>query len=55
MNSGAGINITKDTTSHMLTIPSCRDPDSGVYRFVSGDLNTEGKVTVGGIIYFFLL
>nr|XP_046239003.1 immunoglobulin-like and fibronectin type III domain-containing protein 1 [Scatophagus argus] len=45
--SGAGVTITKDGTIHKLTIQSCRDDDSGIYRFVSGNLSTQGKVTVG--------
>nr|XP_033483689.1 immunoglobulin-like and fibronectin type III domain-containing protein 1 isoform X4 [Epinephelus lanceolatus] len=52
LKSGAGITITKDGTSHKLTIQSCSDDDSGVYRFVSGDLSTQGKVTVGGVPEF---
>uniref|UniRef100_A0A8C4DU18 Immunoglobulin like and fibronectin type III domain containing 1, tandem duplicate 4 n=1 Tax=Dicentrarchus labrax TaxID=13489 RepID=A0A8C4DU18_DICLA len=52
LNSGAGVNIKKDGTSHKLTIQSCRDDDSGVYRFVSGDQNTQGKVTVGDVPEF---
>uniref|UniRef100_A0A3Q3GFS3 Immunoglobulin like and fibronectin type III domain containing 1, tandem duplicate 4 n=1 Tax=Labrus bergylta TaxID=56723 RepID=A0A3Q3GFS3_9LABR len=52
LNSAAGINITKDGTSHKLTIQTCKDNDSGVYRFVSGDQSTQGKVTVGGVPEF---
>ncbi|KAM7005965.1 immunoglobulin-like and fibronectin type III domain-containing protein 1 isoform 2-T2 [Tautogolabrus adspersus] len=52
LNSGAGITITKDGTSHKLTIQTCKDDDSGVYRFVSGDQSTQGKVTVGGVPEF---
>ncbi|KAM3877762.1 immunoglobulin-like and fibronectin type III domain-containing protein 1 [Diretmus argenteus] len=49
LTSKSGIRITKDGTSHKLTIKSCDDGDSGLYRFVSGDLNTQGKVTVGDV------
>ncbi|XP_073323737.1 immunoglobulin-like and fibronectin type III domain-containing protein 1 [Pagrus major] len=52
LNSGAGVTITKDGNSHKLTIQSCRDDDSGVYRFESGDLSTQGKVTVGDVPEF---
>ncbi|XP_054473183.1 immunoglobulin-like and fibronectin type III domain-containing protein 1 [Anoplopoma fimbria] len=52
LNSGAGVNINKDGTSHKLAIQSCQDDDSGVYRFVSGDLSTQGKVTIGGVPEF---
>ncbi|KAM6947839.1 immunoglobulin-like and fibronectin type III domain-containing protein 1 [Lycodopsis pacificus] len=52
LNSGAGITITKDGTSHKLTIQSCKDDDSGVYRFASGDQSTQGKVTIGGVPEF---
>uniref|UniRef100_A0A665TKV8 Immunoglobulin like and fibronectin type III domain containing 1, tandem duplicate 4 n=1 Tax=Echeneis naucrates TaxID=173247 RepID=A0A665TKV8_ECHNA len=52
LNSSPGINITKEGTSHTLTIKSCRDNDSGLYRFLSGELNTQGKVTVGEIPEF---
>ncbi|XP_029287840.1 immunoglobulin-like and fibronectin type III domain-containing protein 1 [Cottoperca gobio] len=52
MNSGAGVTITKDVTSHKLTIRSCTDDDSRVYRFVSGDISTQGKVTVGDLPEF---
>ncbi|XP_070759355.1 immunoglobulin-like and fibronectin type III domain-containing protein 1 [Enoplosus armatus] len=52
LNSGAGVTITKDGTSHKLTLQSCRDDDSGVYRFVSGDQSTQGKVTVGDVPEF---
>ncbi|XP_041639539.1 immunoglobulin-like and fibronectin type III domain-containing protein 1 [Cheilinus undulatus] len=52
LNSGSGVIITKDGTSHKLTIQSCKDDDSGVYRFVSGELSTQGKVTVGDVPEF---
>ncbi|KAM9361326.1 immunoglobulin-like and fibronectin type III domain-containing protein 1 [Symphorus nematophorus] len=52
LNSGGGVTITKDGTSHKLTIQSCTDDDSGVYRFVSGDQSTQGKVTVGDVPEF---
>ncbi|XP_045884879.1 immunoglobulin-like and fibronectin type III domain-containing protein 1 [Micropterus dolomieu] len=52
LSSGAGVNITKDGNSHKLTIQSCRDDDSGVYRFESGDHSTQGKVTVGDVPEF---
>lgn len=43
--------MTKDGTSHKLAIQSCTDKDSGLYRFVSGEQSTQGKVTIGGMIY----
>ncbi|XP_034725244.1 immunoglobulin-like and fibronectin type III domain-containing protein 1 isoform X3 [Etheostoma cragini] len=52
LNSGSRIPITKEGTSHKLTIQSCGDEDSGLYRFVSGDHSTQGKVTVGGVPEF---
>ncbi|XP_068170742.1 immunoglobulin-like and fibronectin type III domain-containing protein 1 [Antennarius striatus] len=52
LNADAGISITKDGTSHKLIIQSCSDSDSGVYRFVSGDLSTQAKVTVGDVPEF---
>ncbi|XP_036957612.1 immunoglobulin-like and fibronectin type III domain-containing protein 1 isoform X2 [Acanthopagrus latus] len=52
LNSGAGVAITKAGTSHKLAIQSCRDDDSGLYRFVSGELSTQGKVTVGDVPEF---
>ncbi|KAM9859305.1 immunoglobulin-like and fibronectin type III domain-containing protein 1 [Aulostomus maculatus] len=52
LNSGSRIRITKDETCHKLTIQSCSDDDSGIYRFVSGDRTTEGKVKVGGVPEF---
>ncbi|XP_032369259.1 immunoglobulin-like and fibronectin type III domain-containing protein 1 isoform X3 [Etheostoma spectabile] len=52
LNSGSRIPITKEGTSHKLTIQSCGDDDSGLYRFVSGDHSTQGKVTVGGVPEF---
>lgn len=55
LNSGAGVTTTKSGTRHKLRIQSCKDDDSGVYRFVSGDQSTQAKVTVGGIIYSPLL
>ncbi|KAM8914643.1 immunoglobulin-like and fibronectin type III domain-containing protein 1 isoform 2-T2 [Spinachia spinachia] len=48
LNSGAGVTMTKDGTRHKLRIQSCKDDDSGVYGFVSGDQSTQGKVAVGG-------
>lgn len=47
--------ITKDGNSHELRIQSCSDDSSGVYQFTSGEHSTQGKVTVGGIIYFLSL
>nr|XP_057911821.1 immunoglobulin-like and fibronectin type III domain-containing protein 1 [Doryrhamphus excisus] len=52
LSAGAGINISKDSTSHTLTFQHCRDDDSGIYRFVSGDQSTQGKVTVGDVPEF---
>ncbi|XP_061688319.1 immunoglobulin-like and fibronectin type III domain-containing protein 1 [Syngnathoides biaculeatus] len=47
LSAGAGISISKDSTSHVLTFKNCQDDNSGIYRFVSGDQSTQGKVTVG--------
>ncbi|XP_042263198.1 immunoglobulin-like and fibronectin type III domain-containing protein 1 isoform X24 [Thunnus maccoyii] len=52
LKSGGGISITKDANIHKLTIHSCRDTDSGLLRFVSGDLSTEGRITVGDVPEF---
>ncbi|XP_068567860.1 immunoglobulin-like and fibronectin type III domain-containing protein 1 [Cebidichthys violaceus] len=52
LNSDAGVTITKDGTSHKLTMQSCKDDNSGVYRFASGDQSTQGKVTIGGVPEF---
>ncbi|XP_034563149.1 immunoglobulin-like and fibronectin type III domain-containing protein 1 [Notolabrus celidotus] len=52
LNSGCGVTITRDGTSHKLAIQSCKDDDSGVYRFVTGDTSTQGKVTVGDVPEF---
>ncbi|XP_041836615.1 immunoglobulin-like and fibronectin type III domain-containing protein 1 isoform X2 [Melanotaenia boesemani] len=52
LKSGGQIRITKEGTSHNLTIQSCVDDNSGVYRFVSGELSTQGKVTVGDVPAF---
>uniref|UniRef100_A0A667WK85 Immunoglobulin like and fibronectin type III domain containing 1, tandem duplicate 4 n=1 Tax=Myripristis murdjan TaxID=586833 RepID=A0A667WK85_9TELE len=52
LTSSAGISITKDGTAHKLTIQSSADSDSGLYRFMSGDLSTQAKVTVGGVPEF---
>ncbi|XP_040014925.1 immunoglobulin-like and fibronectin type III domain-containing protein 1 [Xiphias gladius] len=52
LNSGAGVTIAKDGNSHKLTIKSCRDDDSGLYRFESGEQSTQGKVTVGDVPEF---
>ncbi|CAJ1050234.1 immunoglobulin-like and fibronectin type III domain-containing protein 1 isoform X2 [Xyrichtys novacula] len=52
LNSGAGLTIAKDGTCHKLTIQSCTDDDTGVYRFQSGELSTQGKVTVGDVPEF---
>ncbi|XP_061642016.1 immunoglobulin-like and fibronectin type III domain-containing protein 1 isoform X2 [Phyllopteryx taeniolatus] len=52
LSAGAGISISKDSTSHMLTFKNCQDDNSGVYRFVSGDQSTQGKVTVGDVPEF---
>ncbi|XP_029989165.1 immunoglobulin-like and fibronectin type III domain-containing protein 1 isoform X1 [Sphaeramia orbicularis] len=46
------VSITKDGTTHKLAIRSCTDDDSGVYRFVAGELSTQGKVTVGDVPEF---
>ncbi|XP_071351211.1 immunoglobulin-like and fibronectin type III domain-containing protein 1 isoform X2 [Trachinotus anak] len=52
LNTGPGVTITKDGTSHKLTIKRCKDDDSGLYRFVSGEHSTQGKVTVGDVPEF---
>ncbi|XP_074524983.1 immunoglobulin-like and fibronectin type III domain-containing protein 1 [Halichoeres trimaculatus] len=52
LSSGAGVTISKDGMDHKLMIHSCQDDDSGVYRFVSGDLSSQGKVTVGDVPEF---
>ncbi|KAM4588650.1 immunoglobulin-like and fibronectin type III domain-containing protein 1 [Odontesthes bonariensis] len=52
LNTGAAISITKEGTSHNLTIQSCKDENSGVYQFASGELSTQGKVTVGDMPAF---
>uniref|UniRef100_A0A8C3A0K6 Immunoglobulin like and fibronectin type III domain containing 1, tandem duplicate 4 n=1 Tax=Cyclopterus lumpus TaxID=8103 RepID=A0A8C3A0K6_CYCLU len=48
LNSGAEVTMSKDGTSHKLTIQSCKDADCGVYCFLSGDHSTQGKVIIGG-------
>ncbi|KAM9799898.1 immunoglobulin-like and fibronectin type III domain-containing protein 1 [Syngnathus typhle] len=52
IGAGAGISMSKKSTSHILTFENCRDEDSGLYRFVSGDQSTQGKVTVGDVPEF---
>ncbi|XP_023271938.1 immunoglobulin-like and fibronectin type III domain-containing protein 1 isoform X2 [Seriola lalandi dorsalis] len=52
LNSGHAVNIAKDGSSHKLTIKRCMDDDSGLYRFVSGEHSTQGKVTVGDVPEF---
>uniref|UniRef100_A0A3Q3WI37 Uncharacterized protein n=1 Tax=Mola mola TaxID=94237 RepID=A0A3Q3WI37_MOLML len=52
LHSGAGIVITEDGTTHKMMIESCTSDDSGVYRFVSGSLNTQGKMIVGDVPEF---
>ncbi|XP_077459140.1 immunoglobulin-like and fibronectin type III domain-containing protein 1 [Stigmatopora argus] len=47
LSSNARISASKNSTSHTLTFKNCQDEDSGVYRFVSGDQCTQGKVAVG--------
>ncbi|CAK6972948.1 LOW QUALITY PROTEIN: immunoglobulin-like and fibronectin type III domain-containing protein 1 [Scomber scombrus] len=49
LTSGGGITISKDGNTHKLVIHSCRDDDTGVHRFESGNLSTEAKVTVGDV------
>ncbi|XP_061582850.1 immunoglobulin-like and fibronectin type III domain-containing protein 1 isoform X2 [Cololabis saira] len=49
LNSGAGIKISKDGTSHKLEIQSCRDEHSGLYKFTSEELSTQGKMKVGDV------
>ncbi|XP_077429532.1 immunoglobulin-like and fibronectin type III domain-containing protein 1 [Vanacampus margaritifer] len=51
-SAGDGINISKDSTSHVLTFKNCQDDDSGLYRFVAGGQSTQGKVTVGDVPEF---
>lgn len=48
MTSGFGVSLSKQGTSHKLTIQSCSDADSGLYRFVAGEHDTQGKMVVGG-------
>ncbi|XP_008277912.1 immunoglobulin-like and fibronectin type III domain-containing protein 1 isoform X2 [Stegastes partitus] len=52
LNSGNGITIAKDGTSHKLLIGNCSEYDTGVYRFVTGDQSTQGKIIVGGVPEF---
>ncbi|XP_047440238.1 immunoglobulin-like and fibronectin type III domain-containing protein 1 isoform X2 [Mugil cephalus] len=52
LNSGAGVSITKSGSCHKLTIPRCTDDNTGIYKFISGDLSTQGKVTVGDVPEF---
>ncbi|KAG7493662.1 Immunoglobulin-like and fibronectin type III domain-containing 1 [Solea senegalensis] len=52
INSNAGVTMTKDGISHTLTIQSCTDDDSGLYRFVSGEQSTQGRVNIGDVPEF---
>ncbi|KAG7226776.1 hypothetical protein INR49_014125 [Caranx melampygus] len=52
LKSGNAVTIAKDGSSHQLTIKNCRDDDSGLYRFVSGEHSTQGKVTIGDVPEF---
>ncbi|XP_028260934.1 immunoglobulin-like and fibronectin type III domain-containing protein 1 [Parambassis ranga] len=52
LKSGNRLKIAKSGTSHKLTIGSSCDDDSGIYRFTSGELSTQGKVTVGDVPEF---
>ncbi|KAK1900777.1 Immunoglobulin-like and fibronectin type III domain containing protein 1 [Dissostichus eleginoides] len=52
LNSGSEVKITKDGTSHNLSIRSCSEDDSGLYRFETGSVSTQGKVTVGVVPEF---
>ncbi|XP_077385040.1 immunoglobulin-like and fibronectin type III domain-containing protein 1 [Festucalex cinctus] len=52
ISTGDGINMSKYSTSHVLTFKNCQDDDSGLYRFVAGDQSTQGKVTVGDVPEF---
>ncbi|XP_055016668.1 immunoglobulin-like and fibronectin type III domain-containing protein 1 [Boleophthalmus pectinirostris] len=52
LSSGGGITIFKEGLAHKIRIASCQDDDSGVYRFVTGELSTQGKVTVGDVPEF---
>ncbi|XP_035486161.2 immunoglobulin-like and fibronectin type III domain-containing protein 1 isoform X3 [Scophthalmus maximus] len=52
LTSGDRVTMTKDGTSHKLAIQSCTDKDSGLYRFVSGEQSTQGKVTIGDVPEF---
>uniref|UniRef100_A0A3B3Z8B1 Uncharacterized protein n=1 Tax=Periophthalmus magnuspinnatus TaxID=409849 RepID=A0A3B3Z8B1_9GOBI len=52
LSSGSGITVFKEGVAHKIRIASCQDDDSGVYRFVAGELSTQGKVTVGDVPEF---
>ncbi|XP_010774280.1 immunoglobulin-like and fibronectin type III domain-containing protein 1 isoform X2 [Notothenia coriiceps] len=52
LNSSSEVKITKAGTSHNLSIRSCSEDDSGVYRFETGSVSTQGKVTVGVVPEF---
>uniref|UniRef100_A0A8C5HQK6 Immunoglobulin-like and fibronectin type III domain-containing protein 1 n=1 Tax=Gouania willdenowi TaxID=441366 RepID=A0A8C5HQK6_GOUWI len=52
LNSGTGLSIIKEGTSHTLSIQSCSSDDSGVYKFTSGDQSTQAKITVGDVPEF---
>ncbi|XP_056885621.1 immunoglobulin-like and fibronectin type III domain-containing protein 1 [Takifugu flavidus] len=52
LTSGAGVTITKNSTCHKLLIQNCTEGSSGIYRFQSGDLSTQGKITIGEVPEF---
>ncbi|XP_055365280.1 immunoglobulin-like and fibronectin type III domain-containing protein 1 [Betta splendens] len=52
MKSGFGVILTKQGTSHKLTIQNCSSADSGLYRFVTGEHSTQGKIIVGDVPEF---
>nr|XP_061814214.1 immunoglobulin-like and fibronectin type III domain-containing protein 1 [Nerophis lumbriciformis] len=52
LNSSPVISISKDSTYQTLTFQNCQNEDSGVYRFVSGDQSTQGKVIIGDVPEF---
>uniref|UniRef100_A0A3P8WG85 Immunoglobulin-like and fibronectin type III domain-containing protein 1 n=1 Tax=Cynoglossus semilaevis TaxID=244447 RepID=A0A3P8WG85_CYNSE len=49
LNSTTGVTMTKEGNCHRLTIESCRDNDTGLYRFVSGEHSTQAKLVIGDV------
>ncbi|KAK7916434.1 hypothetical protein WMY93_012195 [Mugilogobius chulae] len=52
LSSGGGVTVLKEGLTHKIRFASCQEDDSGVYRFVAGELSTQGKVTVGDVPEF---